>query len=70
MRNEPEPKLLPLFAMAHRVGVASTWLKAEAERGTIPALKAGKRFLFVPEAVEAELLKRATASTKGGIDGK
>jgi hypothetical protein len=65
MRNEPQPKLLPLFSMAHRLGVPSTWLKAEAECGRVPALKAGKRFLFIPEVVEAVLAERAAALPEG-----
>lgn len=73
MDTEPrQRKLVPLLTMARRLGVTQKWLRVEADAGRLPALKAGARLLFVPEAVEAELLKRATATapTKGGSDGK
>ena len=56
------PKLLPLAAMARRLRVRPDWLRAEADAGNIPALKAGDRYLFDPEAVERALLKRARES--------
>ncbi len=43
--------VLPLRRMAARAGVPSDWLRAQAEAGNIPGLKAGNRWLFVPDVV-------------------
>lgn len=51
--------LLPLGPMARRIRVTTTWLRAEADAGRVPCLKAGKRYLFAPEAVERTLAERA-----------
>ena len=53
------PSLLPLQIMARRVFVSAAWLRAEAEAGRIPHLRADKRFLFDPQTVERVLLERA-----------
>ncbi len=45
----------------YRLSVA--WLKAEAEAGRIPCLKAGRRLLFDANAVEAVLVQRAARMT-------
>jgi hypothetical protein len=50
---------LPLNVVARRLRVPVRWLRAEAEAGRIPALRADSQFLCDPEAVEAVLLKRA-----------
>jgi len=63
MKNERQIKLLPLYAMACRLHVQQKWLKAEAEAGKIPHLKAGKSILFNPDVVEKLLIERAS---KGG----
>jgi hypothetical protein len=39
--------------------LSAAWLKAEAEAGRIPCLRAGRRLLFNVEAVKAVLLERA-----------
>lgn len=49
-----------------RYGLSAAWLKAEAEAGRIPYLKAGRRMLFDAEAVEAVLIRRAAGWLKGG----
>ena len=49
--------------MAARLRVTAKWLRAEAEAGRLPHVKADKVFLFDPEAVEAALLERA----RGGV---
>lgn len=68
MRVELSPqKLVPLASMARRLRVTTAWLRAEAEAGRVPSLKAGERYLFVPEIVEAELLKRAAALPEGTV---
>lgn len=51
--------VLPLNRMARRVGVPAKWLKAEAEAGRIPHVKAGKRYIFNAAAVARVLAERA-----------
>jgi len=51
--------LLPPGPMARRLRVTVAWLREEADAGRIPCLRAGKRYLFNPEAVEAVLVARA-----------
>ena len=51
--------LLPLGPMARRLHVPTAWLRDEADRGRVPCLRAGKRFLFSPDAVERVLAERA-----------
>jgi hypothetical protein len=51
--------LLPLNVVASRLRVPLRWLRAEAEGGRIPTLRADKQFLCDLEAVEAALLERA-----------
>jgi hypothetical protein len=50
---------LPLGMTARLLRVPAAWLRAEAEAGRIPHLKAGRVFLFDPETVERVLLERA-----------
>jgi hypothetical protein len=54
------PQLYPLGAMARRLHVTTTWLRAEADAGHIPHLRAGDRLLFVPHVVIGILAERAT----------
>ena len=58
--------ILNLARMARRVGVTARWLRAEADAGRIPCLRADHRFLFSPEAVERELALRAQGSIASG----
>ena len=51
-----------------RYGLSVAWLKAEAEAGRIPCLKAGRRMLFDAEAVENVLIRRAAERRRGGGD--
>ncbi|MCO6436710.1 MAG: hypothetical protein J5J06_06445 [Phycisphaerae bacterium] len=67
MNETHPPRLLPLGNMARRLRVTATWLRAEAEAGRLPALRADKRFLFVPELVEAVLAERAAARPGGTV---
>lgn len=52
-------KLLPVGPMARRLRVPVRWLRAEAEAGRLPHVKAERQFLFDPETVERVLLERA-----------
>jgi hypothetical protein len=51
--------LLALGPMARRLRVTSSWLRAEADAGRVPCLRADKRYLFAPLAVEDVLAARA-----------
>jgi hypothetical protein len=57
-------KLLPVGPMARRLRVPVKWLRAEAEAGRVPHLKADKAILFDPDAVESVLLERARQNGK------
>jgi hypothetical protein len=59
MDTTPTPTLLPAGPMARLLGVPVRWLKAEAEAGRIPHVKAETVFLFDVETVERVLLDRA-----------
>jgi len=52
-------ELLQAGPMARFVRVPVAWLKAEAEAGRIPCLRAGKVFLFDSDVVQQVLLERA-----------
>lgn len=54
-KHEPP---LPLSAMARRLRVPQTWLRAECEAGRLPHLKAGSSLLFDAEAVETAIRQR------------
>jgi hypothetical protein len=58
MRNSPI--LLLLGEMARRLGVETSWLRDEADANRVPCIKAGKRYLFAPDAVERALALRAS----------
>ena len=64
-------KLVNINGLANTLRVSRGWLKAEADAGRIPCLKAGRKLLFNPEAVELVLSERAAtardcgASTEG-----
>jgi hypothetical protein len=45
--------LWPLRRMAARLGVTSKWLREQAEAGKIPGLRAGDRWLFIPDVASA-----------------
>ena len=51
--------------MARQLGLRPAWLRAEAEAGRIPCLKAGRLLLFNPKAVARILAARAAKETLG-----
>ena len=59
------PRLLTIGAMARRLHVPATWLRAEALAGRLPHLRAGQRVLFHVDTVEQILLERARTTGKG-----
>jgi hypothetical protein len=50
---------LPLYIVARRLGVPANWLRAEAEAGRVPHLKAGRRVLLNLDVVCNLLAERA-----------
>lgn len=50
---------LSLRRAAARLGVPATWLRSEVDAGRLPHLRAGRRLLLNPQAVETALLERA-----------
>ena len=65
--NERQLHTLRMLARRFtRYGLSVAWLKAEAEAGRIPCLRAGRRMLFDAEAVETVLIRRAAERRKGG----
>ncbi|MFN5918033.1 MAG: helix-turn-helix domain-containing protein [Planctomycetota bacterium] len=62
-------ELLPLNQMANMLGVPSKWLREQAESGKVPGLRAGNRWLFVPDAALAAvraMAGRAVETNQGG----
>ena len=62
-----DEELLNLTITSRVLGVSSTWLRAEADAGRVPALQAGKTYLFNLEAVKKALLKRASTVHEGEV---
>ena len=52
-------EVLSLGRMARRLGVTQCWLREQAEAGTVPSLRAGRRYLFNPVAVQESLAVQA-----------
>jgi len=52
--------------VARRLGVPAEWLRAEANAGRIPCLRAGRVLLFNVSAVEATLAERARRLSEKG----
>jgi hypothetical protein len=51
--------LLPLRATARILSIPANWLRAEADAGRLPCLRAGSSYLFDIDLVERLLLERA-----------
>ena len=62
--SSTQPRYIPLGQMAHLLGVPTAWLKREADAGRLPCLRVGRRRLFAPEAVRAELDRRAQVKSQ------
>jgi hypothetical protein len=56
---ENQSSLVTLPGLSRKLNLPTTWLKAEAAAGRLPALRIGRRILFNLAAVEAVLLERA-----------
>jgi hypothetical protein len=59
MATSAPPRLFPLSETARILCVPARWLRAEAEAGRIPHLRADTALLFDLETVEKVLLERA-----------
>jgi hypothetical protein len=62
--NDTRSEFVPLKQTAFRVGVPASWLKSEALARRIPCLHVGRRLLFKPDQVAAELSRRANAASE------
>ena len=58
-------ELLTLRRMAARLGVPSKWLREQAESGKVPGLRAGNRWLFVPDVASAAVRAMAGDAMAG-----
>ena len=58
-------ELLTLRRMATRLGVPSRWLREQAEIGKVPGLRAGNRWLFVPDVASAAVRAMAGDAMAG-----
>lgn len=54
-----DKKLNTLGELSERMNIPMAWLRREADAGRIPCLRAGRRRLFNPEAVERALAEKA-----------
>lgn len=59
-----EPSYIAIGQMAHQLGVPEAWLKREADAGRLPCLRVGRRRMFAPDAVRAELDGRARVESQ------
>lgn len=59
--------LLPLRRMAARIGVPVRWLREQAESGGVPGLRAGDRWLFVPDVVAVAVMALAGDSLAAAL---
>ena len=55
-------ELLTLRRMARRLGLPQQWLREQAEAGKVPCLRAGRRYLFNPVALQSALADAAAAT--------
>lgn len=56
---------MPLHMLSRRLGLPAAWIKAEAEAGRLPHLRAGRQMMFNPEAVERVLFERTQQEQEG-----
>jgi len=52
-------ELVSLARMARRLGVTQRWLRDQTDAGRVPCLRAGRRLLYVPVAVQDALAELA-----------
>ena len=59
-----EPEYVSAIELAEIVGYSPLWVRKLAQRGTIPAKRRGRVWLFDPEAVKKALLLSNSYKTK------
>jgi len=65
-----EPQLIDAGRLARRLRVPAGWLRAEAEEGRIPGVRAGSTWLFDARRVERILAERAArGDSEAGAEG-
>jgi hypothetical protein len=60
-----EGQFIPLRRAADDLGVPIAWLRKEANAGTLPSLRAGRRLLFDLDAVRESLRDRQRGQANG-----
>lgn len=60
------PKFISLEELAAELGLPAAWLRAEADAGRIPSLRAGRRRMFNLESVEEVLIDRSASRAEAG----
>lgn len=65
-----QAKLLNAGRTARLFRVPLRWLKAEADAGRMPHLRAENVYLFDPEVVERELMRRAREGSQSGGENR
>ncbi|MCL4190695.1 MAG: hypothetical protein KJZ87_03030 [Thermoguttaceae bacterium] len=63
-------EVLSINRAARRLGVTAAWLRAEAEAGRVPCLRAGTRYLFDLDALTAALAARFAADRQEVSDAQ
>jgi len=68
--NTSETELIDAGRLARRLRVPAGWLRAEAEEGRIPGVRAGSTWLFDGRRVERILAERARGEQpEAGAEG-
>ena len=65
-----DPIFITLHALSRRLGLPAAWIKAEADAGRIPSLRAGRRLMFNPDAVNSTLNDRAQARSAEALSAQ
>lgn len=63
--DQEQNSLIGLAPLATRLGLPMRWIRQEAEAKRLPHVKAGRRLLFNPDAVEHVLAERAARENLG-----
>ena len=66
MATNSQHDIVTIEGLARRLKLSKAWLHREATAGRIPCLRAGKRRLFNPDAVERTLAERAARGEAEG----
>lgn len=59
-----DAKIMNLARMARRLGVTQKWLRQQAEKGNVPSLRDGNRFIFNVEETTEAVAKMASTPHK------